>query len=292
MVQGLLGDPARAGDGARTLVYYGLGDSVASGYGLPGQNGECKVAPGAYPVVVHRFLAENPSGYDEVVLNHLACSGTESDTLYLQVDEVLADLARRREGGVVDGLVTITVGADLFGWSELPEIRRILCLPYEGFVAGIAAIVSKTNANIRSQLERLLSLDDVYVIVTDFYNPMNRTSKYLRWFRTPGPYGGTACRQFTLKQLYGRTEEAIHMLNGAIGDAVVSFPADRARLVLIHEAFHGREGPWPQCGWSPPGPRKTWIQPGECFHPNEPGVDAIARAIVAGTTGFLAGPSR
>ncbi len=270
---------AESGSEGRTLVYYGLGDSVASGYGLAGQSGPCKRAPGAYPVVASSLLRDRLVNYDDVVLKFLACSGAESSTLYGQIDEVLSDLQAQQKAAPVDGLVSITVGADLFGWTELPQIRHVLCLRHDDFVEEISEIVGMTKTNVQGQIARLLASDNTYVIVTDFYNPMNRTSKYLRWFRSHGPFGESACRRLTVKELYARTETAIHLLNDALGSAVSVFPSDRVRLVRIHEAFHGHEGPWPQCGWSLPGPRKSWIQAQECFHPNIPGVAVFAEAI-------------
>ena len=35
----------------RTILVYGLGDSVASGHGLSGAEGDCVRAPGAYPLL-------------------------------------------------------------------------------------------------------------------------------------------------------------------------------------------------------------------------------------------------
>jgi hypothetical protein len=270
-----------AANEGKILVYYGLGDSVASGYGLPGERGECKISSRAYPVVAGAMLSSRLTGYDEILLRHFACSGTESDTLYQQIDETLRDLAEAREASTTDALVSMTVGADLFGWTELPEIRRIFCLPEEEFVKEIGAIVAGTNVNVQGQIARLLEHENVFVIVTDFYNPLNRTSKYLRWFRAPGPYGSKTCRNYSLKDLYNRSEHAIHTLNSALENAVNAFPSHRVRFARIHQAFHGHEGPWPQCGWSLPGPRKSWIQSAECFHPNVSGVDVIAGAIVA-----------
>jgi hypothetical protein len=290
LLLGVLVSGVFAGDAGKVLVYYGLGDSVASGYGLPGQSGPCKVSSRAYPVVAHSMLASRLTGYNEVSLRHFACSGTESDTLYLQVDETLRDLAETRKAGSADALVSMTVGADLFGWSEIAEIRRIFCLPEEEFFKEIGLIVATTDANVQGQIARLLEQDNVSVIVTDFYNPMNRTSKYLRWFRAPGPYGSKTCRNYSLKELYNRSEHAIHTLNSALENAVNFFPPHRVRFARIHQAFHGHEGPWPQCGWSLPGPRKSWIQSAECFHPNIPGVDVIAGAVVTEALGLMDQP--
>ncbi len=53
----------------------------------------------------------------------LACSGTTTETLAGQVSEVLSRLA------VHPTLITLTVGANDFGWSDVSAFAQHLCTP-------------------------------------------------------------------------------------------------------------------------------------------------------------------
>ncbi len=91
--------------------YVALGDSFASGEGLPPLSGACHQSPKAYPVVVQHALQFDTFSF-------AACSGATVAGLTNQ-----AHLAwQRKELSPATGLVTITIGGNNVGFDEL--IRR------------------------------------------------------------------------------------------------------------------------------------------------------------------------
>jgi hypothetical protein len=148
---------------------------------------------------------------------------------------------------------------------------------------------------------------NVTIVVTSYHNPLNRRS-FL--FRAMG------CGDLPFRMsCYERSEYAIHGLNGAIAEIVERLKSE-GNIVFtpdLHDAFHadgGHEAPGiggfmrgvGLCGFDGPGTRDTWVQypgdpesnsvfamagipqiggAGDCFHPNQRGADAYARAIVS-----------
>jgi lysophospholipase L1-like esterase len=277
---------------APTLVYYGLGDSVAAGHGLNGESGDCKRAPGAYPNLVAELLAADPeSPYDIAASRHLACSGATSGDLTGQVDSVLLDLStqRQRDPATV-ALVSMTIGANDFPWTNPTLLGQLLCSASSEFPARVAGVTSAVSSNVQNEIQRLIAERDVYVVLTDYYNPFNARSHILRAFLVrKSPLYQQGCEEsLSLEALYARTEFAIHSLNQAFGQVAAAFGTDRVRLASVHGAFHGRESPRPHCGTALPSPRDTWVQfplangtTGDdlCFHPNADGANAFATGV-------------
>jgi lysophospholipase L1-like esterase len=292
------------------LAYYGLGDSVAAGHGLPGQSPDCKRAPGAYPNLVARNLAGDLDiPYDSVAIGpHLACSGAKSSQIINQVQSVLNDLSEKRQNQSTDALVSITIGANDFPWTNLSVLGQWLCSPQSEFDAQLNSITSGVRLNVLNAIQTLINEDDVeghvYVVVTDYHNPYNMRSSILRLIlgpryftlppgsiprRVPNPFYQPRCQGRSVAGLYARSEDAVHALNETLQQTADSFRADRVRLASVHTQFHGHESPRPICGAAPPKISNSWVQspddlnlpePGDdCFHPNARGAEEFAKAV-------------
>ena len=118
---------------AVSIEYFALGDSVASGYGLADDETACRQSMLAYPWLV---LTQLQDTFVVQQFDLLACSGTTTGTLDRQVSEVLSRLSAHPT------LLTLTVGANDFGWSEVVAFAQNLCTPddeaFDAWVEGIA----------------------------------------------------------------------------------------------------------------------------------------------------------
>ena len=255
-------------------MVYGLGDSVASGYGLSGAEGVCVRAPGAYPLLATLLLAD----IGAVEGGHFACSGATTADLSGQVDQVLADLAARGSLENTIPLVTITIGANDFGWTDIAELAPIFC----GSEAGFQNWVDDTNEVIKTNLlregRRLVIEGQAKVILTEYHNPLNTESIFLKAFSI---YPSCLLRGLPVADLYRRSEDALHSTNSMFEDMAASAGPERVRLARVHSNFHGRESSQPVCGTAPPDIAGTWIQVLDCFHPNSNGAENFANAVNA-----------
>lgn len=136
--------------------YVALGDSYASGEGLP-PLGECHRSPHAYPPLVQNVLRFGAFHFD-------ACTGaTTSDLLHQAIRA-----AKQKELSEVTGLVTVTIGGDDIGFSKLitqcllARIQRLIRFA-EGCFQGKfgiqnGALVARGLARIRKNLPGTLRL--------------------------------------------------------------------------------------------------------------------------------------
>lgn len=293
-----------------TIVYFALGDSVASGHGLMDDQTPCRRSTRAYPYKVKESLEQQ--GY--VVIfpseNHLACSGAktqasvnpEPNKLFAnQVQEVVLALRDIPSDQLV--LVSITIGANDFGWLSpidgLPRFQGFNPFEspdsYDRWLDGRASLV---YTQLRYAVEKLLRFDNVRIVATSYGNPINLSSTILR-------RAGGQCNLLGTLSCYERVERFIMRLEeGVILDTYVAVgrPRDQMRLTgTLREEFRDHEGPGGElgalCGYAPPGIDETWIQypgdpasnsivvngvvlGGDCFHPNEKGANEYAEAVV------------
>jgi lysophospholipase L1-like esterase len=264
------------GISARPIDYFALGDSVASGYGLDDDGAICRRSMLAYPWQVVARLQKT------VVVEQfalLACSGATTGTLDSQVAEALSRLADRPT------LITLTVGANDFGWSDLLPFAQNLCTPDDGaFHAWLEGIAQTVEDNLVGQLDRLLASPQVEVILTDYYNPTNMSGAF--WERVHP--------RCLFVNVYERSEHVVHALNAAIMQAWQRLGSPPyVRVATVHDAFRGHESPRPWCGTAPPDVAETWLQyptdpdsnatavGGDCFHPNRMGAERYAEAVTA-----------
>ena len=294
----LLAGPLQASAGAgRTGVdYVALGDSVAAGRGLDDTGGLCRRSPRAYPRLVLSELTERTRG--RIRFSSLACSGAtagQSDapglrSFHRQVSGALARLTGR------PALVSVTIGINDFEWSDIPRTYLRLRDPAPLFDAWLAAESRALVQPLRRELSRLLSRSRVRVVLSDYFNPVNRRSIL---FGGPLP-----CPDAAL--CFARTEAVVAAVNSTIREVVRGLRhRSRVRIASVLEAFRGHESPSPRCGSAAPAVAATWIQHpddpssnsfplvdwpelasllgsdwrGDCFHPNDAGATFIAGAV-------------
>jgi len=259
---------------ALPIDYFALGDSVASGYGLADDETTCHQSMLAYPWQLYARLQET---FVVQQFDLLACSGTTTETLDRQVSDVLSRLT------VHPTLVTLTVGANDFGWSDVFTFAQHLCTPDDQtFHAWVEGITRTVEDHLVGQLSRLLAYPQVEVILTDYYNPTNVSGAFWKGVRP----------QCVFVDVYDRSEAVARALNAAITQA-----SQRAgnpsfvQVATVHDAFQGHEAPRPWCGTEPPDEGETWIQyptdpdsnatpvGGDCFHVNRAGAEQYAAAV-------------
>lgn len=277
-----------------SVEYIALGDSIASGHGLMDQGGECRRSDLAYPRQVAAVLNDR---YRTVIFDerrHLACSGSRAvgaegaKSLNWQVDRALERLSNRPT------LVTISIGANDFHWSDPGNfIQQLYLQTDEGYRDWADRKADEVEAALYEELKRLTAHSNVYVVVTEYYNPFNSDSVF---FLSPL---GDGC---VFRDCHERTEYGIEALNGALRDAVsrIGNPLRVTMTSGIQDAFVGHEAPSKSCGNNDPGTAETWVQyrddpnsnsqpgiavwfgdrvgdwNGDCFHPNAKGATQIA----------------
>lgn len=216
---------------ALPIDYFALGDSVASGYGLADDETACRQSMLAYPWLLYERLQQS---FVVRQFDLLACSGTTTGTLDRQVSEVLSRLSTHPT------LLTLAVGANDFGWSDVFAFAQSLCTPddevFHGWLAGTARTVED---NLVGHLGRLLTYPQVEVILTDYYNPTN----------TSGAFWERVHPRCLFVNVYNRSEDVGHALNTAIVQARQCMGGPSfVQVATAHGAFHGHEAPRPWYG--------------------------------------------
>lgn len=184
------------------LLYYALGDSIASGYGLMDDYPDpCHRSAASYPALVDDSLAATTPTVRYALL---ACSGASFNQTSAQVSqcrvgapsrfadtcamlqvsaqfaELRADLARQPAG--TPTLVTLTVGIDDLDWTDPAFMMNLMSMNDDDFAASIDHFTQQTAADERTQLDGLLAeYPNVKIVVTGDYNPFNQDSWILRY---------------------------------------------------------------------------------------------------------------
>jgi lysophospholipase L1-like esterase len=282
------------------IHYFALGDSVAAGHGLQDDGSPCRRSTRSYPHLVREQLAVR---YPGAVIDFrlLACSGATTDTagdvtdVYKSFRSQVDSVVEFASGVTEPVIVSATIGANDLGWSNHRRLIRLLYGQRRGvFERNVLSITADLQDELSASLRLLTTLPNVYVVITDYPNPMNSDSVFF-----VGP--GSEC---AVVDCYDRSEFAIHSLNYAITQAAIGAGRPpNLRVAGVHEAFHGHEGPRPDCGGNHPLARYSWIQRksdatlngrpdlprrlgpngewfGDCIHPNDDGARAYARAVM------------
>lgn len=142
VVGGTATSPTAAAAPPSQVVYDALGDSYASGYGVPPYDGSCGRSASAYP--------EQLNGRQRISLDDfVACAGATTTSLVTggQLGALNADT----------DLVTLTIGGNDIGWSDAVKA----CLG--GTDVQCAGAIAQVSARITSQLPGLL--DTLYTQV-------------------------------------------------------------------------------------------------------------------------------
>lgn len=309
---GLLGNEVRAVSTTHPSLpeidYFGLGDSIASGHGLRDTGAICRRSDRAYPHKVVANLKERFAKVNFPVEHFRACSGSsalqtytpqpEVQLLHNQVEDILTQLSNLPSNR--PKLVSITIGANDFQFSDPANIEARLYRDseesYNTWVDNTSTLVK--NA-LKTELARLLEYENVKIVVTEVYNPFNKSSVFFMY----SPLGD---RCLGLVKCYARTERAVQVLNAALTAAVmessIQWPG-RVKVAKIYDDFQQHKSPRYSCGNDLPDADDTWIQRkddtrdsnslpdidpnigppgrwwGDCFHPNERGAQAIADAV-------------
>lgn len=298
----------------KEIDYFALGDSIASGHGLMDDNSECHRSTRGYPYKFEAFLKTR---YDKVNFYVFACSGAtakqpkDADLLrkvphkwfFEQYLSMLQRLSKDRPT-----LVTITIGANDYGWADGSFGARLVepsVDPLGGYFGWIQKTGEEVAQELRPLLTELLSHSNVVVVITDLYNPINQQDSVL--FSIPIITSkvtvGTVCKDvWGVLTCYDRSKYLVDALNNSLVlDLWVPLGRPQnMRVTLINPKFYGHESPRPKCGKGAPDINNTWIQYpgqpgingdpkelgvvtkekyGDCFHPNEEGARQIAQAI-------------
>ncbi|OFE17514.1 triacylglycerol lipase [Humibacillus sp. DSM 29435] len=226
------------------VVYDALGDSYASGYGVPPYDGSCGRSEAAY--------AEQLNGRMRVHLdNFVACAVATTTTLVTggQLDALDSDT----------DLVTLTIGGNDIGWSS----AVVACLG--GTDPDCAAAVATTRSNITTKLPALL--DSVYRQVAE-HAPNARVvvTGYPRLF---SPFHGTYLGASTPEQR--ALNEGANVLNRVIAKAAQKHGFT---FVDVTNRFKGH-------GVNAPNPWILGPFDPAAFHPTLPGYRAYTAAIAS-----------
>ena len=301
----------------QVIDYWAIGDSIASGHGLKDDDSFCRRSTDAYPYLVEKALQERyvtvnfPTHMEgnEIIYHHLACSGAtlrEPDLETMQkdsfkwfekqVDYVIDNMSDRPT------LVTITIGANDLGWSNIPDfLTRLKWTDEDKYTRWIDNLVDNPNSGIEvllaKQVQRLLWFQNVSVVITEIHNPVNPKSSLFA-----GTTWANACG-WSASTCYTRTKYAVTKLNGAIIQVVLDYNQfDRLQASAIQGKFVGHESAAGLCGlqvigqpyvqypydgysdsWSglPDRMRKALHidKGGDCFHPNLEGAQVFASAV-------------
>ncbi len=170
--------PADPKQVAANLSYVSIGDSIASGAGLPTQTGtsECDQSPEAYPNLVAKSL--------QMKLTSLACSGARTSAgiiktqfVYATATTIQPQIDRLFESKTTPNLVTITIGANDLGW--MPIFTKCMTSTCDTDAATIA--MYRQLPILRKNLDTVLTrIHEQYpspphVIVTGFFQPFPAT---------------------------------------------------------------------------------------------------------------------
>jgi len=324
------------------IDYFALGDSIASGHGLIDDTQFGASATGcrraltnqhpAYPLRVAKDLERRYSDVNFMRLpgdpfgrppidNFFACSGASAGQpdqselnkspykwLHNQVDAILPKI--RQVPSTHHILVSITIGANDFGWADIDFLSQLLNKSSKDYKLYVKSVTSIVRRDLRNEITRLLKAHpNVKIVVTQYHNPFNPQS--IIWLKYPGvlnclnPKASLGC--------YARTEEyGVHALNDAIKRSVSDVNQPSRVAVTsddLHAQFHQHSSPgdpafplW-ACGSAGPNFDDTWIQypsdpnsnsdpdipdwlrqlvgpwHGDCFHPNDKGTLAYADAV-------------
>ena len=234
-------------------VYAALGDSVAAGAGLPGQDTQCGRSNQAYPHEVARKTG--------LTLAHIACSGATAGDLVTKQGVSGPNLSPQLQTAFANGtprLITITAGANDAHWDDfLRKCYGMTCgTKSDDYIAKAYLTTLKAKLHIAfTDVQRRSNGTPPPVVVTGYYNPLS--SKCI----APG--------QLTAAEISWLNKEAA-ALNKAIQDVSKRY---KKFVKFVPVSFSGHDAcsadPWVQ-GLQDPAP----------FHPTAKGQSVIAQAVL------------
>ena len=281
----------------------GLGDSVASGFGLDRSDflnrDQCWRDEGeAYPRQVFDGLRETGALGADAEFWLLACQGARaSDLATVAVGGGPADLATAevRERTQLDwaartnaGVVTLTVGANDLRFSTPTAFVR------DGMLdeTALAATLADYERHLADVLRTLVRGTDSTVYLATYYDPS-----------ASNPEGVDGCRGACFSNV---VDTAVDRLNQAVAAVAERYPGDRVVVVDLEPVFAGHGAPngiGPDAiragGWGVLGrvlgrftsgvqafcsssytSHDTFVSAIDCVHPDADGATAIADAVL------------
>ena len=266
----------------RRLAYYALGDSIASGHGLPGGTGRtpqtCRVSPNGYPGEVCRALNQADKGQFNVACETLACSGARSYTFTqptpdefdpFDLPHQVAQLEAAAKSFPPDQstIISLTVGADDFDFVRELKLGTHICDLDPFFKIWVQETSADVERNVEHWLRILLegrnprasaaTRQHVLVVLTDYFNPFNKESHYFRLVPLSAlnnlKDGSNPTCLFQLgsvdpyRRLYTRTARIVRSLNTALWKAATSVMSDasvanRLSMVSVYDVFNPQNG--------------------------------------------------
>jgi len=292
---------ATGGGCSGNILVIGLGDSIASGYGLADDGSACRRSQDAYAYTLADRIKSDTQRDATVQL--LACSGAtvgkpDANTLSQDPDKWLqnqvADANQQIDSLPADQtvVVAITVGADDLNFiSNFPLLTNA---DDSALNAAVTSTVNEVSSNLKPDLESLLAHANVRVVVTGVNNPLNPTSIFFQL------YGAQTCKSINPAgsvDCYGRANDTLTSLNTALQQTVttvqgesgignrVSFAGD------VFSQFQQHFASAPVCGGT--SVETSWVQQpaslsgladlqhgNDCIHPNAAGAQAYADAAL------------
>lgn len=179
-------------------VYVALGDSVASGQGLPSNNTPgtnektCGISWQAYPALVAAKIGKP--------LVNAACSGASMDDLFTEqhLDGTSRDIEPQLDTAFADGtprLITITAGANDMRWMDyVSKCYNEKCgTKFDDAKTKLrrGTVIAKLDVAL-NKIERLSDKQPPQTLVTGYYNPVsdacsklntNITSSEIKWLQ-------------------------------------------------------------------------------------------------------------
>jgi lysophospholipase L1-like esterase len=164
-------------NGSTNGTYAALGDSVAAGLGLSGNQGggQCGRTSQAYPYRVAQSTG--------LSLNHIACSGATVGDLVSRQGVSGPNIPAQLDTAFVSGtprLITITAGANDVKWVDFLKIcytstcaNQLNTLAANGYMMVLRAKMEYVLRDI----ERRSNGNPPQVIVTGYYNPVSNACK-------------------------------------------------------------------------------------------------------------------
>jgi lysophospholipase L1-like esterase len=295
-------------DSAPSLTYFALGDSYASGYGLPGDDKtHCDRSPNAYPYLVKAALSQT---YTNIDLHHLACMGATAGTNTKDTSDpdksinhqfATADAILDQRDGTADPdpvLVTITIGANDIGLTDPTTLQQIirplsaiqptviapdtvrLGLPQSGldFFAWLDKQAAPMAPSLTAGIDTLLSHKNVHIVLTDYPNPFRQggfgaCNDFFRSLSCDDAMNFLILRlnSIMLDQLI-RVKDPSRLRVAALGSSFASHTADCAPFAASANA----DVSW----FQQPDKDNPAANIGACVHPNQQGAQGIADEIV------------
>jgi formylglycine-generating enzyme required for sulfatase activity/lysophospholipase L1-like esterase len=295
------------------LDYFALGDSIASGHGLMDDKSDCRRSNKGYPFKLATELARNYT-VNFSSDHFLACSGAtalqpSAEVLARERNKWLHNQVLKILPLIKDDqptLVSISIGANDFHWTDLPNMVWRLMQPADSYLNWVNEVTQGVTEQVQEDLRLLLAVHpNVVVIINSLYNPFNYQSVF---FSGPvaGVCGNPALTSLLSMGCYDKVKYAVDGLNTALVMKVWVPLARPEQVKLAHgvsQAFVGHEAPALTCGTTLVA--ETWVQfpldpnsnsfpllpdelvaltgvrgwRGDCFHPNELGAQGIAEAV-------------